>query len=87
MSHPEKRSPGGNLANADQSTTGDAEILDDAEGVRKLRATLAARLALMGRELHELAGGDFLVTGAGSVAYLGDLGAVKRYAATLGAPR
>lgn len=63
--------------------TDSTEILDDEAGVRKLRATLAARLALRGRELHPLAGGGFLVLGGGSVAHLGDLGAVKRFVAAM----
>jgi hypothetical protein len=55
------------------------DTVDDPEALRKLRDTLAARLALQGVELHELAGGGFVAIGVGTYARLGDLGAVKRY--------
>jgi hypothetical protein len=80
MRPPEKETPaggagvGGSVINQDRGA-----IVDDSEALRKLRDTLAARLALQGVELHELAGGGFVAIGVGTYARLGDLGAVKRY--------
>jgi hypothetical protein len=82
MRAPERETPAGGagVGGGVISQTRD-DSLDDTEAARKLQATLTARLALHGVELHALAGGGFIAVGAGSVAHLGDLGAVQRYAA------
>lgn len=73
------RTPAGGAGVAGSVIKSRDDSLDDIEAARKLRDTLAARLALQGVELHELAGGGFVAIGVGTYARLGDLGAVKRY--------
>lgn len=61
-----------------------AEIVQAPADAGKERAGLAARLARVGYELHELAGGEFLVARAGLTRALPDLRAVALFVRRLG---
>ena len=59
--------------------TGSTAILPDGPDARKALATLAARCSLAGYELHELAGGELLLTRWGRSRSLADAHAVGRF--------
>ena len=78
MAAPQVRTPGGNRANAEDTKT-DAAIVVQFDAERKEQANLGARLALAGYSLHELAGGGFLVARHDRTAHCSDLGRVAAF--------
>lgn len=77
MSAPKARTPPARGANAEDDT--DAAIVAEGTAPRKALATLAARASLAGYELHELAGGELLLTRWGRSRGLADVHAVGRF--------
>jgi hypothetical protein len=80
MTAPDVRTPGGNRANAEDNTTGDAAIISDAPSVDKRFATLQARLALRGYALHRLTCGGYLIARHDRTSYAPDLRGVGAFA-------
>lgn len=82
MSAPYVRTPGGNRADADENTEkhSDFTVME-----QKLRATLIARLALVGFAVHPVDVGGFLVTKWNLSRYCGDLHSLAAFAKQVGA--
>ena len=67
-----------------QDQTTHTEIVDDLDAERKAFATLAAKLALAGFTLHQLAHGGFVVTRWNLVFHTNDLAGVRGFAQRAG---
>ena len=82
MTAPDVRTPGGNLASADQKT--DAAIVVDAACLDKPDSTLVALAAIAGFQLRKLADGRWRVERWNLSRELNDTGAVRAFLAGAG---
>jgi hypothetical protein len=76
---PETQTPAVGAGAAGGQGTGSTAILPEGPDARKALATLAARCSLAGYELHELAGGELLLTRWGRSRSLADAQAVEQF--------
>ena len=62
----------------------DASIVDSAQLEAKQLATLAAELARLGAQLHELRGGAYLIAVGGACRHFDDLSACRQFYRQIG---
>lgn len=84
MTPPDVRTPGGNRANAEDTSTLNGAIVADLDAARKSFVTMQARLALRGYALHELSCGGFLIGRHDTTAHCSDLHEVARFLRQIG---